>query len=138
MRVLLDTCVLSELKKPKPHEDVKSFVQNLDSADCFISVITLGELTKGIALLEDGKKKHSLSLWLQELEKNYGRAILPIMAETVRLWGDLTAQAQRQGRIIPVSDGLIAATVKEHGLTLITRNIKDFEQTGAMIENPWD
>lgn len=138
MRVLLDTCVISELKKPAPHAGVKAFMQNLDSADCFISVITLGELTKGIALLEDGKKKHSLSLWLQELEKNYGRAILPIATETVRLWGDLTAQAQKQGRIIPVSDGLIAATAKEHGLTLVTGNTKDFEHTGAMIENPWD
>lgn len=138
MRVLLDTCVISELKKPQAHEGVKSFVQKLDSTDCFISVISLGELTKGIKLLEEGKKKESLSLWLAELEKNYARAILPIGPETVRLWGDLTAHAQKQGRIIPVSDGLIAATAKEHGLTLITRNIKDFEYTGAMIENPWD
>jgi len=138
MRALLDTCVISELKKPKPHKGVTLYVQKLDPSDCFISVITLGELTKGFALLEEGKKKNSLSLWLAELEKNYGRAIMPIGSETVRIWGDLTAHAQKQGRIIPAIDGLIAATAKEHGLTLITRNVKDFEHTGAMIKNPWD
>ncbi len=137
MRVLLDTCVISEIRKPQGHPNVIKAVQSLVSSDTFISVMTFGELTKGIALLPKGKKKIALQNWLLALEKNYARAILPIDIETVRLWGDLTAQARQKGVTVPVSDGLIAATAKQHGLHLMTRNVKDFEHTGAMLVNPW-
>jgi predicted nucleic acid-binding protein len=138
MRVLLDTCVISEIRKPQGSARVKEAVAALVSSDAFISVVTFGELTKGIALLEEGKKKTALQIWLLALEKNYARAILPIDLETVRLWGELTAQAQKAGTPAPVSDGLIAATAKQHGLHIMTRNIKDFEATGAMLINPWE
>lgn len=138
MRVLLDTCVISEVRKSQGSASVRKAVAELVSSDVFISAITFGEMTKGIALLEKGKKKTELQNWLLKLEKNYARAILPIDIETVRMWGELTAQAQKSGCIIPVSDGLIAATARQHGLHIMTRNIKDFENTGAMLINPWE
>ena len=138
MRVLLDTCVISEIRKPQPSTHVVAAVKGLVSSDVFISVISFGGLAKGIALLEKSKKKAELQSWLLALEKNYTRAILPIDLETVRLWGELTAAAQKNGSSIPVSDGLIAATAKQHGLHIMTRNIRDFEPTGAMLINPWE
>ena len=138
MRVLLDTCVISEIRKPQGSARVKEAVAALVSSDVFISAITFGELTKGITLLEKGKKKTALQNWLLTLEKNYARAILPIDLETVRLWGELTAQAQKNGCTVPACDGLIAATARQHGLHIMTRNIRDFEATGAMLINPWE
>ncbi len=138
MRVLLDTCVISEIRKPQGDARVKSAVAALAPSDAYISAITFGEMAKGVALLEKGRKKAELQNWLLTFERNYARAILPVDTETVRLWGELTAQEQKNGFIIPVSDGLIAATARQYGLYLMTRNIKDFEGTGAMLINPWE
>lgn len=138
MKSLLDTCVVSELTKPDCHDAVSVFVSNLDPSDVSISVITIGELFKGIELLPAGRKKEALRFWLVELEKEYAHNFLSVNRKTVYLWASLTAKAQKAGKIIPASDGLIAATALEHGLTVVTRNVKDFEHAGAMVHNPWD
>ncbi|NCC21337.1 MAG: type II toxin-antitoxin system VapC family toxin [Alphaproteobacteria bacterium] len=137
MRVLLDTCVISEIRRPQGSARVKDAVAALVPSEVFISAITFGKLTKGIALLEAGEKKSALQNWLLTLEKQYARSILPVDLETVRLWGELTAQAQKSGCTVPACDGLIAATARRHGLHLMTRNITDFEATGAMLVDPW-
>ena len=138
MRVLLDTCVLSELRRPNVNESVRTAVEVLDSDDLFISVVSMGEIIKGISLLDNGKRKQELQYWVQTLEKDYTERLLPVDLETTRIWGELTATAQSIGRIIPASDGLIAATARRHGLHVMTRNVDDFAPTGAMIINPWD
>lgn len=137
MRVLLDTCVLSEIRRPEGSAAVRDAVAAIADEQLFLSVITLGELTKGIALLGEGKRKTTLKTWLDGLEQDYADRILSIDVETVRLWGESTATARKNGRIVPASDGLIAATALRHGLRVMTRNVDDFTPMGVMIVNPW-
>jgi len=138
VKVLLDTCTLSELRLPKPDAGVASAIRDLDSDDLFVSAITIGEIVKGVALLQDGQKKRQLQSWLQTLERHYGDRLLPVDLETCRMWGELTAAAQKAGRTIPASDGLIAATARRHGLYIMTRNTADFESSGVPLLNPWE
>ena len=138
MRVLLDTCVLSELRKQDCPSQVKSAVEILDDSDLFVSVITLGEIAKGIALLDESKRKRALRDWLETLEQQYGERILPLDLETVRIWGEVTAKAQRAGKVVAAGDGLIAATAIRYGLHVMTRNVDDFLPTGVLLINPWD
>ena len=137
MRVLLDTCVLSELYKPEPLVIVYEAVNNVPDEHLFISVVTMGEIGKGIALLPDGQRKQALLKWFTTIEHEYAERLLPITADTATIWGKITARAQQEGYIIPASDGLIAATALQHGLHLMTRNVKDFEPTHVMLINPW-
>lgn len=138
MNVLLDTCVLSELNKPQPLQAVCSAIELLQDEQIFLSCITIGEIQKGVDLLPEGKRKTDLRKWLVGLEQNYENRILPITTETTKLWGELTANAQKKGLVLAVADGLIAATAIGHGLKLITRNVKDFEMTGVQLFNPWN
>ncbi len=137
MRVLLDACVLSEIHKPKGNRSVKHVVDSIPSPNLYLSVITVGEMIKEIELLPDGKRKSDLQRWIYEIERDYSESILSIDLETVHIWGSITANAQKKGFNIPISDGLIAATAIQHGLFLMTRNLSDFEHTGVMIINPW-
>ncbi len=138
MRVLLDTCVLSEIRKADGNRDVRRAVEKFLDDDLFVSVISIGEITKGIELLEDGKRKRALQSWLQTLERDYASRILSVDQEAGHIWGELTAAAQKQGKIVASNDGLIAATARRHGLHIMTRNIADFQPTGAMLINPWE
>ncbi len=138
MRVLLDTCVLSEIRKPKGNQLVRRSAEEIADDDLFISVISIGEIAKGIALLDDGRRKRQLQSWLQALERDYASRILPVDGETAHIWGELTATARKHGKVVSSCDGLIAATARRHGLHLMTRNIADYEPTGAMLINPWE
>ena len=138
MKVLLDTCAVSELRLPRPDAGVVRAIRDLDSDDLFVSAISIGEMVKGVALLPDGRKKRLLQAWLQTLERHYGDRILPIDLETCRMWGDLTAVAQKSGRTITASDGLIAATARRYGLYVMTRNTAGFEPWGVPVLNPWE
>ena len=137
MRVLLDTCVLSELRRPKGHPNVRRAVEALKSDDLFLSVISIGEITRGIALLADAKRKHGLQEWLQALEQHYADRVLAVDVETSHIWGELTAEAQKKGKTVPASDGLIAATARRHGLHVMTRNTDHFRAAGALLIDPW-
>lgn len=137
MRVLLDTCVVSELRHPHCNPSVRRNVESLDSRDIFLSVICVGEISKGIALLKESKRRRELEAWLRALERDHGSRILPIDVETCRVWGELTASAQRRGATIPASDGLIAATARQHGLHIMTRNVDHFSAAGVFVVNPW-
>ena len=138
MRVLLDTCVLSELRKQNCPPQVRAAVERLEDDELFVSVISLGEIAKGIALLDDNKRKRALRDWLETLEQEYGERILPVDLETVRIWGEITANAQRSGKIVAAADGLIAATAIRYGLHVMTRNVDDFSPTGVLLINPWE
>lgn len=137
MRVLLDTCVLSELRHPKGNPAVRQAVDALDEDDLLVSVIPIGEILKGISLLRESSKRRALEAWLKTLERDYSAQILAIDLEICRLWGELTARAQKAGRVVHASDGLIAATALRHGLRVMTRNTADFEPTGVLLLNPW-
>jgi predicted nucleic acid-binding protein len=116
---------------------VRQAVENLADEDLLVSVISIGEIFKGIALLRESRRKRALETWLGTLERSYADRLLPIDLETIRVWGELTAAAQRAGRTIHAVDGLIAATALRHGLRVMTRNTADFEPTGVLIVNPW-
>jgi predicted nucleic acid-binding protein len=138
VRVLLDTCVVSELRRTGFEPRVAAAIGALGTDDVHLSVVTLGELTCGVARLADGARKSALEIWLAGLERDYAERVLAIDAETARLWGVMTARAQAAGRTVAAADGLIAASAKRHGLTVMTRNVRDFEPTGVDIVNPWE
>ena len=137
MRALLDTCIISELGRAQCHPAVRHAVSALGSDSVFVSVISLGEVAKGVALLKESRRKHLLQSWLQALERDYGDRLLPVDLETSHIWGELTAAAQKAGKIVPSSDGLIAATARRYGLHLMTRNTSHFAYTGVLFLNPW-
>ncbi len=137
MRVLLDTCVVSELWRKGGSEKVRKRVAALKAENSYVSVLTVGEIAKGIHLLHESKKKRDLRNTLTLLEAEYQQNILNIDSEIMKIWGELLAVSQKKGTPIPVSDGLIAATAARHGLHIMTRNVSDFEGTGALVINPW-
>jgi toxin FitB len=137
VKVLLDTCVLSELRSPQGHPGVKAAVSELADGDLFLSVLTLGEIAKGVTLLAAGRKKKALTSWLNGLATQFGDRVLTIDTETARLWGEITARAKKAGEIIPAVDGLLAATALRHGLHVMTRNTRHFVASGALVLDPW-
>jgi hypothetical protein len=113
-------------------------VDALSDEELFVSVISVGEILKGISLLRESSRRGARETWLKALERDYGDRLLSIDLETSRLWGELTAAAQKAGRVVHATDGLIAATALRHGLHVMTRNTADFEPTGVLLLNPWE
>ncbi len=137
MSILLDTCVLAEERNPNGSPAVKAALGKIDDSDLFLSVLTIGEIAKGISLLSPSKKKQELAVWLDGLEARFSDRLLLVDREVAFIWGDTTAQAAKRGIIIPAVDGLLAATASRHGLCLWTRNVRHFEATGALLHDPW-
>jgi toxin FitB len=137
MKVLLDTCVLSELRTSQGSPPVKAFVDQLPAEALVLSVITIGEITKGVAVLPESQKKRLLAAWLDTLSTLFNDRILPLDHETAKIWGELSAAGIKTGMTIPTADGLIAATALRHGLHVATRDTVHFEAAGALVINPW-
>jgi toxin FitB len=138
VRVLFDTCVVSELRRPDADQAVVCRVAEFDPDDTFISVITLGEIAKGVARLPEGRRKREFASWLLGLERQFEDRILPIDQDVGRIWGELMARTHMRGAQVPIVDGLIAATAIRYGLYVMTRNVRDFAATEALLINPWD
>lgn len=135
MSYLLDTNVLSELRRKMPDAKVVDWFSKRPSASLYLSVLTLGEIRKGIEACGDAAKRQTLLDWLEtDLPLFFAGRILPIDAAVAERWGRLTAAA---GRPLPAIDSLIAATAIEHDLTLVTRNVKDFDGLSVELFNPW-
>jgi predicted nucleic acid-binding protein len=134
VQYLLDTNILSETRRKQADERVISFLSAAEPSTLYISVLTLGELRKGVALKKrsdkDAAKK--ISAWVDGLEFSFGDRILGVDAATASLWGELSAQRPR-----PVIDTLLAATAIVHELTLVTRNTKDVQDIDLKLLNPW-
>ena len=139
MKYLLDTCVISELVTKYPKPQVVDFVDALDSDDVYLSVITIGEIAKGIEKLPKSKRKQELNSWLKEdLLVRFDGKIIPLDTEVLMQWGILIARLELSGTTLPAVDSLIAATTLTHKLTLVTRNVDDFRGTDMEIVNPWE
>lgn len=138
MKTLIDTDVLSEARKPDGHAMVRERLATAQPDDLFLSVVTIGEITHGIARLPAGAKRRELEAWLAMTERHFSDRILPIDRDIAQLWGEMTAKASQAGRVLHVADGLIAATALHHGLRILTRNVKDYEATGVLVLNPWE
>ncbi len=138
MKYLLDTCLLSELIKPDPSPKVVEWLSAQDEDHLYISVLTIGEILKGIGKLPTGRKRLRLQAWVDhDLRNRFKGKVLPIDDETAETWGTLSAEAEGKGKKLPVIDGLLAATALANGLTVVTRNTKDIESSGANYINPW-
>jgi toxin FitB len=136
---LLDTCVVSELVKVRPDKNVLRWIDSVEEQKLFLSVLTFGELEKGITKLPDSKRKDNLREWLEnDLAKRFNGRILSIDFAVAAGWGKLQGEAECKGEKLPVIDSLLAATAEIFRLTLVTRNIADFKHCGVIIYNPWD
>ena len=136
---LLDTNVLSEVLRPLPDANVAAWLKRQAKDFLFLSVVTMRELRKGDTLLPQSTRRAQLEQSIGVLVPSWfaGR-ILPVTQAIAESWGVLDGQRQLAGRPLGVADGMIAATALEHGLTLVTRNVKDFAGLGVTILNPWD
>jgi predicted nucleic acid-binding protein len=129
--------VVAELRRPQPHPGVVSAVEVRTDADLYLSLLTIGEICKGVALLPHGSKRLGLEEWLIGLAKRFGDRLLGLDFETAEIWGQATARASKKGVVVPAVDGLIAAQAIRHGLTVATRNVRHFREAGALVLNPW-
>jgi predicted nucleic acid-binding protein len=130
---LLDTNVVSELRKPRPHGAVLAWIESVDDAQLFVSAVTLGEIQAGIELTreQDTTKANEIEVWLEQVASAYN--VLPMDAATFRQW----ARLMHKKSDTLYEDAMIAATSKVHGLTVVTRNVADFKELGLKVLNPF-
>ncbi len=135
---LLDTNIVSELARPRVEPKVQAWFAAHAFGTLHISVVSLGEMEKGFTTMSDVAKRAKLEAWLErQLVELFRGQILDVTHAIAKRWGTFDGQRQLAGRPLSVPDGMIAATAFEHGLTLVTRNTRDFEGLGVAILNPW-
>lgn len=136
---LLDTCVISELVRPRPDAGVLAWLDQAEESALHLSVVTLGELEKGIARLPASARRRNIEQWVrEELASRFEGRLLEVDRAVAGRWGALSGESEARGVPLPVIDALIAATALEHGLEVVTRNTADFERCGARCVNPWE
>ncbi len=138
MSWLLDTCALSEYVRKAPAPAVIRWLDEQDEESLYLSVVSLGEIEKGILKLRatDARRSQKLTAWLGKVEQRFAGRILPLDAAAMHAWAQLAAAADLTGRRLPVMDGLIMATAQCHGLTVVTLNTEDF-RTYPQVFDPW-
>lgn len=131
----MDTNVISEARKPRGDDRVKRWISSVPVEDLYLSVLTLGEVRRGIGLLEgrDPVQAEVYEAWLATVLRDYADRIIPVDAETAEEWGSMNVPSP-----VPVVDGLMAATAKVRNMTFVTRNTSDVARTGARLLNPFD
>jgi predicted nucleic acid-binding protein len=138
MNYLLDTCVLSEFTRRQPDERVIEWLNSIDEEKLFISVITVGEIQRGIERLPDSHRKTEL-VWMNNgLLIRFAERMVSIDAPTMFMCGSLTARLETAGKPMGVMDSLIVASALENNLIVATRNVADFQPAGVQIINPWE
>lgn len=136
---LLDTNCISELVRTKPEPRVLEWMEAADESVLYLSVLTLGEIRKGVAGLPQGKRQTQLEIWLDvDLQARFSGRILAIDALIADRWGLMAAEAKRKGVALSAIDGLLASTALQHNLTIVSRNVRDFEGTRVPTLNPWE
>jgi predicted nucleic acid-binding protein len=134
---LVDTNVISEIVKPRPHPTVMRWFAAADESLIHFSVLTLGEIRKGISSSPIPSRKAQFEAWLTALIDRFSARILPIDIAIADRWGHLAGICRAKGTTLPVIDGLLAATALHYDLTLVTRNVKDIQGSGADTLDPW-
>lgn len=137
MNYLLDTCVISELVKQIPDTNVVEWLNNTPAERLYLSVITIGEIRKGLTKLQDSKRKDILTNWLNTLLEDYQNRIYPVTLTVAENWGIILGNAEKKGKPMASIDSLIAAIAYTHNLIIVTRNESDFEPSNLPIQNPW-
>ncbi|MHC4872154.1 MAG: PIN domain-containing protein [Planctomycetota bacterium] len=140
MNYLLDTCVISELVKKSPEKKVVKWISGISDSNLYLSVLTIGELIKGIEKLPVSRSEHKASLvnWVNnDLMERFSNRIIYIDINIIKHWGRILAETESEGKTMPAIDSLIAATGVTCDLIVVTRNIKDIECSGAAVLNPW-
>jgi toxin FitB len=138
MNFLLDTNAISEWVKPRPDPGIAAWLDEVDEDRTYLSVITLGELRKGVDRLPGGRRRDRLDQWLiSELPERFGDRMLAVDAAIADQWGRLLAQAESTGTPAGGIDALIAATATVHGLQVVTRNVRHFRHMGVGVISPW-
>jgi predicted nucleic acid-binding protein len=136
---LLDTNCVSELVRIKPEPRVMEWIETADEGLLYLSVLTLGEIRKGLAGLAQGKRRTRLESWLEvELQTRFAGRILSVDAAVADRWGLLAARAKARGVPLPIVDGLLAATALQYNLTVVSRNVNDFAIAQVPVLNPWE
>jgi len=136
---LLDTDCISELVRSKPEPRVLEWMKAADESLLYLSVLTMGEIRKGVAGLPRSKRQTRLEMWLEvDLQARFSGRILPIDGPIADRWGVMAAEAKRKGQALSAIDGLLAATALHHNLTIVSRNISDFANTRVTTLNPWE
>lgn len=134
---LLDTCALSEFTKPRPNPAFTNWFQSVPEHHLYLSVLSIGELQKGVLKLMDGQRKIDLMLWLHSVEAGFADRLLHLDLPSSKCWGERVAVLEQAGKKPAAIDSLIAATALQHQLTLVTRNTTDFQYFGIQLLNPW-
>ncbi|MGE0006970.1 MAG: type II toxin-antitoxin system VapC family toxin [Parvibaculaceae bacterium] len=138
MSFLLDTNIISEGARPRPDPSVMDWLASMDEEQMFLSVVSLAELRLGIERMDNGRRKTALDMWLTEqLTPRFEDRLLLVDTGTADHWGRVVARARAAGRPVGAMDAFIAAHARQHQLTLVTRNVSDFETAGVRIFNPW-
>jgi len=138
MKYLLDTCVVSEMIKKSPDNNVIKWLNSIDDQNIYLSVITFGEIQKGISKLKNSKKKDKLRNWFDNiLSKKFENRIVNISNIISKTWGHILGLSELAGKKLPVIDTLIASSALVNNYTLVTRNTKDFQLSGCKLLNPW-
>jgi toxin FitB len=136
---LLDTNCISEVVRHKPEPRVLEWMEAADESLLYLSVLTLGEIRKSVAGLQQSKRRTQLETWLElELQARFSGRILSIDKAVADRWGLLATAAKHAGRALSAIDGLLAATALHHNLTIVSRNVGDFANTRASTLNPWE
>jgi toxin FitB len=139
MKFLLDTCVISEIIRSNPANKVIEWIKKEDENNFFISVLTFGELHKGIEKLVESKRKEELHNWVEnDLKERFINRTINIDLQVAMLWGKIQGIAEKTGRPMPAVDSLIAATGISNHLTVVTRNTADMKESGVPLLNPWE
>lgn len=140
MSYLLDTCVLSEYTKKNPNSQVIDWVDEQEEAGLFISILSIAEIRKGIVRITDSQpdKANKLRKWLEKLQTRFIERILPLDEKILNSWAVICGKSETKGVKLPVMDSLIAATAYEYGLTIVTRNVTDFNFSMVKVFSPWD
>jgi len=138
LNYLFDTNLLSELTTKNPNVNVVAWVESIDQENIFLSVVAIGEFKKGIEKPPGSRRKKDLISWLEnDLLIRFRERVIPLDLPVMLVWGTMVAELEKAGTPLPAIDSLLAASASQRGLTLVTRNTKDFEPAGIPLINPW-
>lgn len=135
---LLDTVTISDSEKMEGDAGLREFLSAVRDEDLHISGVSIGELYYGWALLSKGMRRDSIQTWLENVENRYAGRVLLFDDDVAKIWGALRADIRKSGFTIDFTDLMIAATALQHDLTVVTRNVRDFEPTGCRVLDPWN